>query len=108
MGVVRRSIESLVHGPLRTRIPAQIAPRVYESRFRVGRQPCRIAFVNGKHDAGLPATQPGRQLARFLHCGPRRQGTEPRPPWLPESIRNPLNNHTDSSSGQPASLAAPD
>ena len=65
-----------VHGPLRSGTSAQVLPVVCKACGPVGGQTCRVAFVNGKYDAGLLRSAPGGQFRGGGHCGRCRQGPE--------------------------------
>ena len=68
--------ETAVHGPLRPGTAAKVLSVVHEPGVVVCRQACGIALIDGKHDAGLAASLPRRQLRRSRHGRCRREPAE--------------------------------
>lgn len=68
--------ETVEHGPLRSGTAAKVLSAVHEPGVLVRGQPCRIALVDGKHDAGLAASLPRRQFRRGRHGRCRREPAE--------------------------------
>lgn len=64
--------EICVHDPLGSGISPEVAAGVNKAGPGIRRLRCRIPFVDGKYDAGLPATVPQRQPARLQQGRCRR------------------------------------
>ena len=78
------STEAAVHNPLWPGTPAEVLSLVRKSGVPVSRHTCRIAFIDGKYDAGLAAPLPGRQFRGSCHGRSRSKPSQS--PALPPPV----------------------